>query len=248
MSLDTGPLPQQSDSIQEHADESKRAGTLTLYCVPGESSQAPHILLYEAGLSFDAVGVDPHAQRTDAGQDFRAINPDGGVPALELPTGTVIGQVPAILQYVAELVPDMGLLPHEPAERCKALAWLDYIATEIHRGFSMLFEHGQPDQMPDEVAKLRQQIDLVDHSLHDRAYLMGARFTAPDAYLYVVTGWLPFIGLELNHWRALQAFRMRVHARPSVQAMLTAEGFVPARATVASQPRMGGLGGASTFP
>lgn len=227
MSFDTGPLPQQGDAIEE-GREIKGAGMLKLYCVAGESSQAPHILLYEARLSFDTVGVEPYARRTDTGHDFRAIAPHGRVPVLELPSGTVISHVPSILQYVAGLAPHMRLLPHHPSERCKALAWLDYIAAEIHAGFSTIFEQGEADDLPGEIARLRQRIDLVEHSLRDRAYLMGARFTAPDAYLYVVTGWLPFIGLEPSGWPALLAFRKRVHARPSVQAMLAAEGFLDA--------------------
>lgn len=202
---------------------------LKLYYMAGDCSQAVHILLREAGVPFEIVSVDPHAQRTDTDEDYLAINPSGLVPALKLTGGVVLTELTAALQYVADRVPGVRLLPPigDP-RRYEALSWLAFIGAEIHHPFSMLFDHECTDPSATQAASLCQRLDLVEQILQARPFLLGSRFTAPDAYLFVVTGWLPFIGLKLERWPALRAFRRRAYARPAVQATLEAEGFPPA--------------------
>lgn len=200
---------------------------MKLYYMAGECSQAVHILLREAGLPFEIVAVNPHAQRTDAGEDYLAINPSGLVPALEVKQGVVITGVSTILQYIADLVPHQRLLPRiGEDERYQALSWVSFIATEIHHPFAMLFEYQRTDASSAQTARLSQRIDLIEQTLQARPFLLGDRFTAPDAYLFVVAGWLPFIGLDLGRWPALRSFRQRIYARPAVQGSLEAEGFL----------------------
>jgi glutathione S-transferase len=62
---------------------------MTLYYTPGTSSLFPHIILHEAGLAFEKIKVDEHTKLMDNGGDYRAVNPLGFVPALELDDGTV---------------------------------------------------------------------------------------------------------------------------------------------------------------
>ena len=76
---------------------------MKLYYMPGACSLSPHIALREAGLDFQLVRVG-RDKRTADGRDFREINPFGYVPALELPTGEVLLEGPAIVQYIAWLV------------------------------------------------------------------------------------------------------------------------------------------------
>ena len=63
---------------------------LTFYFSPGSSSMAPHIALYEVGARFAAKPVS-FAKKEHASPGFRAVNPEGKVPAPE--TGHAIRAV-----------------------------------------------------------------------------------------------------------------------------------------------------------
>ena len=119
---------------------------MKLYYSPGACSHAPHILLREAGLDFSLEKVDLAAKTTESGADFKAINPHGYVPALQLKDGTVITEGPAIDQYIADLVPAKKLAPAAGTpERYKLQSWLNFISTELHKQFSPLFNKAVPD-------------------------------------------------------------------------------------------------------
>ncbi len=64
--------------------------------------------------------------------EFRAINPQMRVPALELDSGEVLIQSLAIIEYIDELHPQPPLLPRDPLERAKVRALSQVIACDIH--------------------------------------------------------------------------------------------------------------------
>src|SRR6202008_781882 len=74
---------------------------MQLYYSPGACSLAPHIVAHEADIPVDLVKVDPATHKTEAGDDYFAINPRGYVPALEV-DGELHTEVAALLQYLAE--------------------------------------------------------------------------------------------------------------------------------------------------
>ena len=64
--------------------------------------------------------------------EFRAVNPQMRVPVLVAPTGEVLIQSLAIIEYLDETHPDPPLLPKDPIARARARALADIIACEIH--------------------------------------------------------------------------------------------------------------------
>ncbi len=198
---------------------------MKLYYSPGACSLSPHITLREAALTFDLVRVDLKTHRLADGTDFAAVNPKGYVPVLELDGGERLTEGPAIVQYVADQVPDRRLVP--PAGsigRYRAQEWLTFIGTELHKGFSPLFRPDTPEAYKTIARdRLRQRLAWVDGQLEGRAYLMGDDYTVPDGYLYVMTRWAPKMGLDLAALANLSAFAARMEARPAVQAALQAE-------------------------
>ena len=201
---------------------------MKLYFSPGACSLSPHIVLLETGLPFSTERVDLGKKRTAGGADFRSINPNGYVPALELENGTVLTEGPAIVQYLADLAPQTGLLPAVgQVERYQALGWLNYISTELHKNYSPLFK---PDASDDMRANARKMLALrfshVASHLEGRDFLAGSQFGVADAYLFTVLGWADVVKFSLADWPQLQAFRERIGARPAVQAALRAEGLL----------------------
>lgn len=207
---------------------------MLLYFKPGACSLSSRIVLIELGLPFAAMKVDTDAGTTEDGSDYRAVNPKGYVPALEIAPGTVITENPAILQYLADQAPQAGLAP--PAgtiERVRLQEWLSFTSSELHKAFSPWFS-GRPMTDADRSraeANLDRRIGDVERGLSDaRAFILGEAFTVADAYLFVVLSWSGFIGVDLARWPTVAAYATRIAARPAVRAALAAEGLLQGEA------------------
>ena len=202
---------------------------MKLYFSPGACSLAPHIALREAGLSFSIDKVDMRSRQTSDGRDFRTVNPNGYVPALELDNGETLTEVQAILQYVADQKPDSQLAPPAGSlPRYRLLEWLSFISSELHKGFGPLLRPGQPEEVKAATKeRLTNRLNHVAHHLASRQYVVGEHFTVADAYLYTVLTWTRVAGMDLAAWPVLAAYRERIQQRPAVQAARATEGLKP---------------------
>ena len=202
---------------------------MKLFYAPGACSLSPHIALREAGLPFDIVKVDLRAKATESGDDFKAINPKGYVPALELEDGTIVTEGPVIVQMIADLVPKSGLAPaFGTRERYQLMDWLAFISTELHKGFSPLW-HPTSGGRDAAIENLSKRFDILDRQLGDQPYLTGETFTIADAYAYAILNWTKVHKIDMGRWPRLIAFLDRVAARPAVQQALAEEGLTQAR-------------------
>lgn len=201
---------------------------MKLYFAPGACSLSPHIALREAGFAVDLEKVDLKAKTTAGGEDFKAVNPKGYVPALKLDDGTVLTEAATIVQYVADRKPETKLAPAAGTpDRYRLQEWLNFIATEIHKGTSPLFNPATPDAYKQMVlAKLGERYDYLSKQLEKRPFVMGQAFTVADGYLFTILNWTKFLSIDLGKWPVLKAFYDRVAARPAVQAALKAEGLL----------------------
>jgi glutathione S-transferase len=200
---------------------------MKLYYSPGACSLSPHIVLLEAGLPFDIESVDLKTKKTGSGEDFTAINPKGSVPALQLDDGNVLTEGVAITQYVADQKPESGLAPRAGSfERYRLIELLNYIASEVHKGFGPLFNpKASADWKASAVAAISGKFDWLSGYLGTKTYLFGDNFTVADAYLFTILGWTGHVGIDLGKWPVLAAYSARVASRPKVQAALKAEGL-----------------------
>jgi glutathione S-transferase len=200
---------------------------MKLYYFPGACSTAPHIVAREAGLPLDLEKVDLGSRRTASGEDYASVNPKGYVPALRLDDGSVLTEVSALIQYLADLAPASGLIPAAGTmERYRVLEWIGYIATEIHKGFGPLWNAKlAPEARAAAVAALARRLDLVEQVLARQPFLAGQAFGVADAYLFTVLSWAPWVKLDMAPWPKLRDFVARVGARPKVQEALAAEGL-----------------------
>jgi len=201
---------------------------MKLYYAPAACSLSPHIVLLEAGLPFEAVRVSTKSHKTADGGDFYAINDKGYVPVLEFDNGERLTEGPAIVQWLADQVPDKHLAPaNGTLARARLQEWLNFISTELHKGFGPLFHPGF-----DAAAKalatdtLKKRLSWTDARLAGREFLLDGGFSVADAYLYTVLGWGGYVGLNLAEWPNLAAYHARIGARPAVQAALKAEGLL----------------------
>jgi glutathione S-transferase len=200
---------------------------MKLYYSSGACSLSPHIVLREAGLPFTLEKVNLRTKVTESGADFGRINPKGYVPALQFDDGSVLTEGPAIVQWVADEVPEKHLMaPAGTLERYRLIEWLNFISTELHKNFAPLFSPATPDSVRDsQLAQLGKRIGYVDMTLAG-PFLTGAHFTAADAYLFTVLSWSPFVKLDLAPFPRVVALTQRVAARPAVQVAMQAEGLL----------------------
>ncbi len=201
---------------------------MKLFYAPGACSLSPHIVFREAGIPVELQKVDLKAKKYDGGGDYTKINAKGYVPALQLDSGQVLTEGPAIVQYLADQKPAARLAPKLGSfERYQLQEWLNFIGTELHKGFSPLFKPNTPDEYK-RIAKenLATRIDWLDKQLDGRDFLMGKNFSVADAYAFTILSWSKPLQIDLSKWPNVTAYLARVGARPRVQEALKAEGLV----------------------
>lgn len=201
---------------------------MKLYYSPGACSLSPHIVLHEAGLPCELVLASTKTHKLPDGTDYYTINPKGSVPLLELDNGERLTEGPAIVQYLADQVPDRKLAPaFGTMARYRLMEWLNFITSELHKSFGAFFTPGMPDDAKALYRnRLRQRLQYVDEQLAGKSYLMGDDFTVADAYLFTVSNWTVPTQVDIADLANLQAFRERMLARPSVQAAMKHEGLI----------------------
>jgi glutathione S-transferase len=201
---------------------------MKLYYSPGACSLSPHIVARELGLPIELKKVDTKAKTIEGGGDYLKVNARGYVPALELDNGEILTEGPAIVQYLADRVPQAGLVPKAgDFARYRLQEWLNFLTSEIHKQFSPLFKPTTPeDYKPVAKQIIATRFDWLETQLAGKDYLMGSQFSVADAYLFVLLGWTRATQIDLARWPNLAAFHKRVGARPKVQEALQAEGLL----------------------
>lgn len=200
---------------------------MKLYYAPGASSLATHIALREAGLTFEIEKVNLKTKQAESGTDFYQISAKGAVPVLQLDDGQILTEGSAILQYVADLAPNQKLAPTAGTlERYRLMEWLNLIATELHKNYSPFFNPNMSDSSKSVFkSNLERYYDIVESQLSKTRFLLGDDFSVADAYLFTVTRYARFAGLDLGKWPSLQEFQKQAAQRTSVSEAMKAEGL-----------------------
>jgi glutathione S-transferase len=198
---------------------------MKLFYSPGSCSLASHIMLEEANAKFDVQRVTL-AEGEQRKPEYLKINPKGKVPALQLDGGVVLTENPAIISYVADTHPGVGLLEAPgTVERAKAQEWLAWCASGMHRDFGPLFSALRTKIAPEASAKATVQADFdaFDRQLAGKRFILGDRFSAADAYTLVFTYWSKLFGLGLGEH--MKASARALCDRAGVRRAITTQGL-----------------------
>lgn len=201
---------------------------MKLYFTPGTCSLAPHIVIRELGLPVELrrVRLGPEPVVAADHSDYRALNPLGYVPLLELDDGRLLTEGVAILQYLADLAPAARLAPTAGTfERVELQQWLTFTSSELHKLYSPWLFHPEYGEQAAEVARGRiaTRLAVVERRLDGRDWLVGNRFGIADAYLFTIVDWSRAARVPLDAFPRVAAFLERVRARPSVAEALRRE-------------------------
>ena len=197
---------------------------MKLYYSLGACSLAPNIVLHELKIPHELVAVKLK-DKTYAGGNYYEVNPKGTVPALELDNGQILTEIPAILQYLADMKPEARLVPRPGSlERVRCQEWLNYIATEFHKTFSPLFRDDTPEPYKESMReKLKGRFDFFGATLSKQDWLLGSEYSIADAYLTTILRWPRALKISMENWPVMMGYLEKSLARPATREAIKAE-------------------------
>ena len=159
------------------------------------------------------------------GATYLALNPKGRVPLLETSDG-LLTETPAILDYIAAIAPEAGLVPDAPYAAAQMRAVMSYLNATFHINHAHRFRGHRWADAESSFADMRQKVPqtmtegaaFLEQTLALSPFAMGSQVTLADPYLYVTTGWLAGDGVDMAAFPKLTAYREAYGARPAVQA------------------------------
>ncbi len=223
---DVATLSQPSPSAFHNLPRLLSAMAPKLFYTPTSCGAASFIVAHALGLGIPCETVDLKTHKTDRGADYTAINPKGYVPAIELDDGSLLTENVALLPFLARQKPEAGLAPHDDLGWARLMEWLGYITTELHKSFGPIFHDKDSEASAEARANIEKRLGFVDHALDGKNFLLGARFSIADAYLFVMLTWCPKADIDLTKFPTLNAYRDKLANRPSVKAAMQAEGLI----------------------
>lgn len=200
---------------------------MKLYYSKGACSLTVRIIIHELNLNAEYEAVNLKTKQTEKGEDYFKINPKGAVPVI-IDNAEIITENSAILQYLADKYNATELLPAvNTLNRTRVIEWLNFVATDLHKGFSPLFNSAIPKELKESIfiPNLKNKFNFVEKCLATNKYLLGENFTLPDAYLFVILRWCNSMGLIISQWPSIEAYFERLKNRKSIQASLKEEGL-----------------------
>jgi glutathione S-transferase len=167
-----------------------------LYGRQGSGSLAVQVALEQIGVPFERIWI---ANEPEAVARFREINPTGKVPALALPDGILMFESAAILVHLSLVHPDAGLAPTPgTSEHALFLQWMTFMSANAYEAVLRMYysdrfsTRGALDAEPIREQGTRDflaHLELLSRSL--KPYVLGARYSIADVYLYMLASWYP---------------------------------------------------------
>ncbi len=208
--------------------------TAALYYYPNNASTFPHMLLRELGIPFELRLVD-RKRNAQNSPDYLRLNPQGLIPVL-IDGDLILSETAAIALHLVDRHPECGLAPDVGTDdRALYYKWMVHLTNTLQpeillRAYPERYV-ADPAAVPDVEASAYRRIatllDRIDAALRDGPYLLGARISAPDLFLAMLTQWTQRDPVPSTSRPNLAAHLTRVCARPAVRAAQRFEAEAP---------------------
>jgi glutathione S-transferase len=184
-------------------------------------------LLNELGIEYDLVPMDPLGEKARS-PEFRALNPAGKVPVL-VDGDVVLTESAAIQLYLAEKLPESGLIPKDIAERAQMYRWIFFLVTEIEQPLWRIARntviYPEEKRLPVDVEiatrECKAMVAVLEKHMQGREYLVGDRLSVADLNTAYTLDWAGEANM-LGDAPALLAFVERMYARPKAPPTIKA--------------------------
>jgi glutathione S-transferase len=197
-----------------------------LYGRKGAGSVCVQVLLEEAKAPYVMVWVEDVKAPA-----FLKINPNGKVPALQLPGGQCICESAAMMAFLAEALPAAGMtLETGTAEHALMLQWLVLLSAGTYESILRYFYSERYGEAASVKSRASEEIDrlygVMETELARKGpYLCGKQISVADFYLTMLASWYePDMAALGKQFPRILAIHNTVVARPSwkkVQAVNT---------------------------
>lgn len=198
-----------------------------LYQVPGWGSAMIEAQLAFYGLPYELTESGDVFSEPAARPVLARLNPLAQIPTLVLPSGEVMSESAAMTLYLADVAVSDALVPGPGApERAAFLRWLVFIVANIYP--CLTFADVPTRFVADAEAAEAFRAAVDDHACGlwrmveaaaDGPWFLGARFSALDIYIGVMTHWRPRREWFAAKTPTLAAIAARVEARPDMAAV-----------------------------
>lgn len=200
---------------------------LKLYSMPSSgNSYKVRLLLAKLNIPFDHVSVEYNqagkpSQQLTLTPEFRAKNPAGKVPLMELAEGgPYLSESNAILHYFGE---GTRFMPTEKLERARVYQWM-FWEQNVHEGSVAVrmatfnYPERDMDRSPERLASLlesgNQALEVMEIQLNQTPYLAGDRISIADICLYGYTHRAHLGGFDVAQRQGITAWLERVRNDP----------------------------------
>lgn len=179
------------------------------YYAPGACSLAPHILLHELGVKFEAIPNTINATTVTFTPGFQTVNPKLRVPVLVI-DNEIITETPAVLTAICTLLAPPStpntFLGKTPLETVRVYEWLNWLSGTVHghafggilRPARLTDDEGAFDGIREKGGEnVKDAFEMIEGKLSG-VYAVGDGFTVVDAYLFVFWRWGFEVGLSMK--------------------------------------------------
>lgn len=175
------------------------------------------LLLAQLGVPYERVPVDIFTGESTT-SEYRAKNPAGRTPVLELDSGETIAESNAILLFLGEGTP---FVPKELVERARVWQWLFFEQNlfEPNVGTARFWrltgrDAASPEVFTARLESARAALAVLDDGLRGGEFLVGGRYTVADISLYAYAHVAGDAGVDLAAHAAVVAWLRRVEGTP----------------------------------
>lgn len=199
---------------------------IDLYTWSTPNGRKASVMLEEVGLPYTVHPINIMAGDQN-GADFRAVNPNGKIPAIVDPDGLdgqamTIFESGAILMYLAEKT-GSDLLPSAPEARYAVMQWLMFQMGGVGPMFGQFahFVHFAKEDVPyakDRYsAEVKRLYAVMDEQLSKNDYLAGANYSIADISTYPWVARYEWHPIDIADFPSIKRWYETISARPAVQ-------------------------------
>lgn len=197
--------------------------------MPAPNPRRVRIYLAEKGITLPTTIIDL-AKGEHRTEKYRAINPFGRSPCLQLDDGRVVTESVTICRYLEHLYPDPPLFGVDPFNQAEVEIQIRRIELRLQRAITMVWLNTHEwtaqfvkPQFRDFGESQKQEAVLVmeeiDRDLADKEWLDSQRYTMADIVLLSYIDWAAYVDVPVpEHLHNLKAWHKRVSSRPSAAA------------------------------
>ncbi len=212
--------------------------TYRLHYAPDNASLIIRLTLEELGVPYETVLVD-RAAKAQAAPSYLAINPNGLIPTLETPNGSIF-ETGAILIWLADTHGALAPAPSSPT-RGDFLKWLFFVSNTLHTELRMMFypdKYIGPDLANCTALRKGLQASLTAHlakldtlAAERHSWFGSATVSILDFYVVTLLRWMALYPASGSRWFALantphlHTLASQIEARACTQAATIAEGL-----------------------